>query len=134
LLDSILSSFFLLSFTKVVSRKADTPSKGCSVDGDASLFAAFVLCFRKDKWMNILTADEVARLLRITKTTIYNLAAKGKISGFRVGNSWRFDIDEIIRESRAANGIALAKGREKRTMKRSKKRGKIEELTAIETI
>ena len=71
--------------------------------------------------MNILTADEVARLLKITKTTVYNLAAEGKISGFRVGNSWRFDMDEIMQQSRAANNIAVAKGREKQTMKRSKK-------------
>ena len=71
--------------------------------------------------MNILTADEVARILKITKTTVYNLAAEGKISGFRVGNSWRFDMDEIMQQSRAANNIAVAKGREKQTMKRSKK-------------
>ena len=48
--------------------------------------------------MKILTANEVACLLRITKTTVYNLAVEGKISGFRVGHSWRFDMDEIMQQ------------------------------------
>jgi excisionase family DNA binding protein len=58
--------------------------------------------FRKEQSMKILTANEVACLLRITKTTVYNLAAEGKISGFRVGNSWRFDMDEIIQQVKVA--------------------------------
>jgi excisionase family DNA binding protein len=56
----------------------------------------------KEQSMKILTANEVASLLRITKTTVYNLAAEGKISGFRVGNSWRFDMDEIIKQVKVA--------------------------------
>jgi excisionase family DNA binding protein len=84
--------------------------------------------------MNILTADEVARLLKITKTTVYNLAARGKISAFRVGNSWRFDMDEIMQESKATTSIAVARGRDQQAMKRSKKKGKKEARTAMEAI
>jgi len=63
--------------------------------------------------MKILTANEVACLLRITKTTVYNLAAEGKISGFRVGNSWRFDIDEIIQQIK----VATQDGKSKQAVK-----------------
>ena len=68
--------------------------------------------------MKILTANEVACLLRITKTTVYNLAAEGKISGFRVGNSWRFDMDEIIQQVK----VAIHDGKSKQAVKGIKKR------------
>ena len=71
--------------------------------------------------MNILTAKEVACLLKITQTTVYNLAAEGKISGFRVGNSWRFDMDEIMQQVKETKDIAKVKGRGKSPMKGSKK-------------
>jgi len=48
--------------------------------------------------MKIVTAKEVASLLKLTESTIYNLAAAGKLSGFRIGNSWRFDMDTIIQQ------------------------------------
>jgi excisionase family DNA binding protein len=65
--------------------------------------------FKKAQSMKILTANEVASLLRITKTTVYNLAAEGKISGFRVGNSWRFDMDEIIQQIKVATHDSKSK-------------------------
>ncbi len=40
---------------------------------------------------NILTIREVADLLKINEKTVYKLAADGKIPGFKVGGSWRFD-------------------------------------------
>jgi excisionase family DNA binding protein len=40
---------------------------------------------------NILTVREVADLLKINEKTAYKLAADGKIPGFKVGGSWRFD-------------------------------------------
>lgn len=43
----------------------------------------------------ILTVREVAALLKINEKTAYKLAAKGKIPGFKVGGSWRFDRGEI---------------------------------------
>jgi excisionase family DNA binding protein len=72
----------------------------------------------KGQSMKILTANEVACLLRITKTTVYNLAAEGKISGFRVGNSWRFDIDEIIQQVK----VATQEGKSKQAVKGPKMR------------
>jgi excisionase family DNA binding protein len=40
---------------------------------------------------SILTADEVADYLKLHKVTVYKLAKQGKIPGFRVGGSWRFN-------------------------------------------
>lgn len=44
----------------------------------------------------ILTIREVAELLKINEKTAYRLAAEGKIPGFKVGGSWRFDRQEIF--------------------------------------
>jgi len=46
---------------------------------------------------NIVTAKEVGQYLKLTGSTIYKLAATGEIPGFKVGKSWRFDMDEIIK-------------------------------------
>ena len=44
----------------------------------------------------ILTVEEVAEFLKLSKITIYKLVKKGVLPGFRVGNSWRFRKDKII--------------------------------------
>ncbi|MCP4714527.1 MAG: helix-turn-helix domain-containing protein [Deltaproteobacteria bacterium] len=44
----------------------------------------------------ILTVEEVAEFLKLSKITIYKLVKKGQIPGFRVGNSWRFRKDKIL--------------------------------------
>lgn len=44
---------------------------------------------------DIITIKEVAEYLRIKEKTVYDLAAKGKIPGFKVGGSWRFDRKDI---------------------------------------
>ena len=46
---------------------------------------------------NILTIREVADLLKINEKTIYKLVADGKVPGFKVGGSWRFDRTTISR-------------------------------------
>lgn len=38
----------------------------------------------------ILTIQEIAAFLKLKEKTAYDLAAKGKIPGFKVGGSWRF--------------------------------------------
>jgi excisionase family DNA binding protein len=45
---------------------------------------------------NIVTAKEVGQYLRFSESTIYKLAANGEIPGFKIGDSWRFDMDEIL--------------------------------------
>ena len=44
---------------------------------------------------DIITIKEVAEYLRIKEKTVYDLAAKGKIPGFKVGGAWRFRKGEI---------------------------------------
>jgi excisionase family DNA binding protein len=46
---------------------------------------------------NIVTAKEVGQYLKLTESTIYKLALTGELPGFKLGKSWRFDMDEIIR-------------------------------------
>ena len=48
----------------------------------------------------IMTVDEVADYLKLSKITVYKLTQKGEIPGFRIGSSWRYNrdkIDEIAR-------------------------------------
>jgi len=51
---------------------------------------------------NILTTREVAAYLRLTVTTVCNLAASGELPGFKIGKSWRFDRGEVMRRIAAA--------------------------------
>ncbi len=48
--------------------------------------------------MKIVTAKEMAGFLKLTESTVYKLAAEGKLPAFRIGNSWRFDMDEIMQQ------------------------------------
>ena len=43
----------------------------------------------------ILTIQEIANFLKIKEKTAYDLAAKGKLPGFKVGGSWRFRRSDI---------------------------------------
>jgi excisionase family DNA binding protein len=45
----------------------------------------------------ILTLEEVAAMLRISRHTLYRLARAGKIPSFRIGDDWRFRKDLIKR-------------------------------------
>ena len=47
----------------------------------------------------ILTAEEVAKYLRVHPYTVKRLARAGKLPGFKVGGQWRFQkeaIDKLI--------------------------------------
>ena len=41
------------------------------------------------------TAEEIAKYLRVHPYTVKRLARAGKIPGFKVGDKWRFDVQEI---------------------------------------
>jgi len=43
----------------------------------------------------ILTAQEVAKYLRIHSYTVKRLARVGKLPGFKIGGQWRFDKSQI---------------------------------------
>ncbi|WP_457766284.1 helix-turn-helix domain-containing protein [Burkholderia ambifaria] len=50
-----------------------------------------------DPESEILTLDEVAVYLKAGKRTVYRLAQKGEIPGFKLGGSWRFRRSELDR-------------------------------------
>ena len=46
---------------------------------------------------NFVTAKELGQYLKLSEATIYKLALTGQLPGFKIGNSWRFDLDEILK-------------------------------------
>ena len=62
----------------------------------------------------LMTIDEVAAYLRLSKDTVYRMAQTGRIPGSKVGTQWRFrrgDVDQwleqnknIIREAPTGEG------------------------------
>ncbi len=44
---------------------------------------------------SIVTAKELSQFLKLSESTIYKLASTGELPGFKIGDSWRFDMDEI---------------------------------------
>jgi excisionase family DNA binding protein len=44
---------------------------------------------------DVLTAKEVAELLHLPKSTVYDLARRGVLPAHRVGRAWRFVRQEI---------------------------------------
>ena len=46
---------------------------------------------------NIVTAKELAKYLKLSDSTIYKLASDGDLPGFKIGDSWRFDMDEVVK-------------------------------------
>ena len=44
-----------------------------------------------------LTVNQVSKLLKLHRRTIYKLAQKGTIPGWKVGKSWRFLKSEIMK-------------------------------------
>lgn len=44
----------------------------------------------------VLTAEELRDYLKLADSTIYRLASRGELPGFRMGDSWQFDMVEIL--------------------------------------
>jgi len=74
---------------------------------------------------NIVTAKEVSQYLKLTESTIYKLASIGEIPGFKIGKSWRFDMDEVLRRiNNIKNSVKLTP--EANGKVRRKENGKIQ--------
>jgi len=51
----------------------------------------------------LMTAKELSQYLKLSESTIYKLVSNGEIPGFKIGDSWRFELEEIrklIQESK----------------------------------
>jgi excisionase family DNA binding protein len=59
---------------------------------------------QKPPELTILTLAEVARYLRVHPSTVYRLIEQNKLQAFKVGSSWRINI-EAINELRFASGV-----------------------------
>jgi len=49
----------------------------------------------------IMTAEDVAKYLKITPATVYRLAQRGELPGAKIGRVWRFRkeaIDNLLQE------------------------------------
>jgi len=47
----------------------------------------------------VLTLQEIADYLRVTRSTIHRLLKRNAIPAFRIGRHWRFNLEEIVRWS-----------------------------------
>ena len=47
--------------------------------------------------MRLMTVKEMAAVLQIKESTVCSLASHGKLPGFKLGKSWRFDLDTVER-------------------------------------
>jgi len=56
-----------------------------------------------------LTVHEVADLLKVNERTVYRLACKGMLPGFKVAGTWRFmanDVSEWIKNEKEKARVA----------------------------
>lgn len=59
--------------------------------------------------MDLLTTDEVAARLKVTKRTIYAWLKDGRLRGVKVGKFWRIwqaDVDALLQRGEAADNGA----------------------------
>ncbi len=53
----------------------------------------------------IVTAKELGEFLKLSDSTIYKLASGGELPGFKIGDSWRFDMEEILKRIEEGKGV-----------------------------
>lgn len=53
----------------------------------------------------VLTADEVARLLRVSTKTVLTLARSGTLPGEKVGRAWRFVRVDVLDYVSGSGGV-----------------------------
>jgi putative excisionase len=59
----------------------------------------------------LMTIEEVAKLMRVNKTAVYDWVDKGQVPAYKVGGSWRILRDELkttVRRSSNKGGINFA--------------------------
>jgi excisionase family DNA binding protein len=46
---------------------------------------------------SLVTAKELGQYLKLSESTIYRMAFDGDLPGFKIGDSWRFDMEEVVK-------------------------------------
>ena len=67
---------------------------------------------KQERRPTIMTLEEVARFLRLNKSTIYRMAREGTLPAWKLGNVWRFKkeaIEEWIVSSQRAHEQKLSR-------------------------
>ena len=64
-----------------------------------------------EKQDKVLTIEELAVYLKISKSTLYKLAQKGELPGQKVGKHWRFHRDII--DQWLAENTSATKGKDR---------------------
>ena len=59
---------------------------------------------------NIVTPRELGEFLKLSDSTIYKLALNGSLPGFKIGDSWRLDFDEVVDLIKKSTGKRTNKG------------------------
>ncbi len=44
----------------------------------------------------IVTAKELSEYLKLSDSTVYKLASDGRLPALKIGDSWRFDLDDVL--------------------------------------
>ncbi|MFH1746550.1 MAG: helix-turn-helix domain-containing protein [Planctomycetota bacterium] len=67
---------------------------------------------------DVLTVGEVAAFMRVSRETVYRLAARGELPGRKIGRIWRFPKAAILKyvegESAVGHARRTAQGRDPR--------------------
>jgi excisionase family DNA binding protein len=76
---------------------------------------------------NIVTAKDLSKYLKLSESTIYKLALSGELPGFKIGDSWRFDMEEILARIKAKKSLMKGDSKmdsDKRVSLRKKSNGR----------
>ena len=73
--------------------------------------------------IELLTVEQLCRILQIGKNTAYKLIQTGEIKGFRVGRSWKIPRDSIDEYLNFKSRTVLTYESEKKLKTFAKKRG-----------
>jgi excisionase family DNA binding protein len=70
----------------------------------------------------LMTAKELSQFLKLSESTIYKLVSNGEIPGFKIGDSWRFELEEIRKLIRESKNIAK---RQREPVEEKEERGRL---------
>lgn len=59
----------------------------------------------------LLTVEETAEILRLSKDTVYKLLASGDIKGLKFGKCWRIRIEDVTSDSETLEDQAKSRNR-----------------------
>lgn len=57
---------------------------------------------------DVLTVGEVAAFMRVSRETVYRLAARGELPGRKIGRIWRFPQDAIQKYVEGGSAVGRA--------------------------